>query len=79
MATSPFITTALKPVAPALAKLLGRDIIGMLGRDNDRIDAERLAVAIFHGDLRFSVRAKVIEFAAAADVCFAPRSGPSAI
>src|SRR3989344_1864239 len=35
----------------------------MLGREHDRVDAGRLVVHVFHGDLRLGVRAQPIEFA----------------
>src|SRR5690606_991045 len=34
-----------------------------LGRNNDRIDAKRLAIAVFNGNLRFSIRTKVVDSA----------------
>src|SRR5918999_3637914 len=48
------------------APLIVRDVFAMLTRDDDRIDADRLAPFVLDGDLRFAVRTQIVEHAVTA-------------
>ena len=61
-------TTGIDDVlANVFAELFGGDIIAVLGRNHDRVDARRLAVHVFHGNLALAIGPQILQAAGFAD------------